>query len=74
VRRKCLPRLHPAARGSRRCSIPTLLLPIRSYYLPLFEAAARYFKVEPIVAPVHSDARSERSSPRSGMSREAASS
>jgi putative ABC transport system substrate-binding protein len=28
----------------------------RSYYLPSFEAAARFFKVEPIVAPVHSDA------------------
>ena len=28
----------------------------RSYYLPSFEAAARSFKVESIVAPVHSDA------------------
>jgi putative ABC transport system substrate-binding protein len=28
----------------------------RSYYLPSFEAAARLFKVEPIVALVHSDA------------------
>jgi hypothetical protein len=29
---------------------------VRSYYLPSFEAAARYFKVEPIEAPVHSEA------------------
>ena len=28
----------------------------RSYYLPSFEAAAQSFKIEPIVAPVHSDA------------------
>jgi putative ABC transport system substrate-binding protein len=28
----------------------------RSYYLPSFEAAARSFKVAPIVAPVHSEA------------------
>jgi putative tryptophan/tyrosine transport system substrate-binding protein len=31
----------------------------RSYYLPSFEAAARSFRVEPIVAPVHSDAEIE---------------
>ena len=30
-----------------------------SYYLPSFEAAARSLKVEPIVAPVHSDAEIE---------------
>jgi hypothetical protein len=30
-----------------------------SYYLPLFEAAARSLKVEPIAAPVHSDAEIE---------------
>ena len=30
-----------------------------SYYLPSFEAAARSFKVEPITAPVHSDAEIE---------------
>jgi putative tryptophan/tyrosine transport system substrate-binding protein len=28
---------------------------VRRYYLPLFEAAARTLKLEPIVAPVHSD-------------------
>ena len=28
---------------------------VKSYYLPSFEAAARALKVEPIVAPVHSD-------------------
>jgi putative tryptophan/tyrosine transport system substrate-binding protein len=28
---------------------------VKSYYLPTFEAAARALKVEPIVAPVHSD-------------------
>jgi putative ABC transport system substrate-binding protein len=31
----------------------------RSYYLPEFEAAARSLKVEPITAPVHSDAEIE---------------
>jgi putative tryptophan/tyrosine transport system substrate-binding protein len=31
----------------------------RSYYLPSFEAAARSFKVTPIVAPVHSEAEIE---------------
>ena len=31
----------------------------RSYYLPSFEAAARSLKVEPITAPVHSDAEIE---------------
>ena len=30
-----------------------------SYFLPAFEAAARSFKVEPITAPVHSDAEIE---------------
>jgi ABC-type uncharacterized transport system substrate-binding protein len=30
-----------------------------SYYLPAFEAAARSFKMEPITAPVHSDAEIE---------------
>ena len=30
-----------------------------SYYLPSFEAAARSLKVEPIAAPVHSDAEIE---------------
>jgi hypothetical protein len=30
-----------------------------SYFLPSFEAAARSLKVEPIVAPVHSDAEIE---------------
>jgi len=29
---------------------------LRSYYLPSFEAAARSYKVEPIVVPVHGDA------------------
>jgi putative tryptophan/tyrosine transport system substrate-binding protein len=32
---------------------------VRSYYLPAFEAATRYFKVEPIVAAVRSDAEIE---------------
>jgi putative tryptophan/tyrosine transport system substrate-binding protein len=32
---------------------------VRSYYLPVFEAAARSLKVEPITAPVHSDAEIE---------------
>jgi putative ABC transport system substrate-binding protein len=32
---------------------------VRSYYLPSFEAAARSFKVAPIVAPVHSEAEIE---------------
>jgi putative tryptophan/tyrosine transport system substrate-binding protein len=32
-----------------------------SYFLPPFEAAARSFKVEPILAPVHSDAEIETS-------------
>ena len=32
---------------------------IESYYLPLFEAAARSLKVAPITAPVHSDAEIE---------------
>jgi hypothetical protein len=30
-----------------------------SYFLPLFEAAARSFRVEPIIEPVHSDAEIE---------------
>jgi putative ABC transport system substrate-binding protein len=44
-----------------------------SYYLPAFEAAARARKVEPIVAPVHSDAEMETvitslgSEPRGGL-------
>jgi putative tryptophan/tyrosine transport system substrate-binding protein len=29
---------------------------VRSYYIPSFEAAARYFNIEPVVAPVHSEA------------------
>ena len=32
---------------------------VRSYYLPSFEAAARSLKVEPIAAPVYSDAEIE---------------
>jgi putative ABC transport system substrate-binding protein len=32
---------------------------IRSYYLPFFEAGARSLKVEPILAPVRSDAEIE---------------
>jgi putative tryptophan/tyrosine transport system substrate-binding protein len=32
---------------------------VRSYYLPLFEAAARSLKLVPIAAPVHSDAEIE---------------
>jgi putative ABC transport system substrate-binding protein len=32
---------------------------VKSYYLPSFEAAARSFKVEPIAAPVYSDAEIE---------------
>jgi putative ABC transport system substrate-binding protein len=32
---------------------------VRSYYLPPFEAAARSLQVEPITAPVHSDAEIE---------------
>jgi putative tryptophan/tyrosine transport system substrate-binding protein len=32
---------------------------VRSYFLPSFEAAAQSLKVEPIVAPVHSDAEIE---------------
>jgi putative tryptophan/tyrosine transport system substrate-binding protein len=32
---------------------------VYSYYLPAFETAARSLKVEPITAPVHSDAEIE---------------
>ena len=54
-----LTEMHPASSGSQSCSIPTRRPMSGSYFLPSFEAAARSLKVEPIVAPVHSDAEIE---------------
>jgi putative tryptophan/tyrosine transport system substrate-binding protein len=56
---KCVELLTEIAPGLTR--IAALFNPdtapfIRSYYLPSFEVAARYFKVEPIPAPVQSEA------------------
>ena len=56
---KCVELLTEIAPGLTR--IAALFNPdtapfITSYYLPSFEAAARYFKVEPIPAPVQSEA------------------
>jgi putative tryptophan/tyrosine transport system substrate-binding protein len=56
---KCVELLTEIAPGLTR--IAALFNPdtapfIRSYYLPSFQAAARYFKVEPMLAPVRSEA------------------
>jgi putative ABC transport system substrate-binding protein len=59
---KWLELLTEIAPGVKRATImfnPGTAPYARSYYLPSFEAAARSFKVTPIVAPVHSEAEIE---------------
>jgi putative ABC transport system substrate-binding protein len=59
---KYLELLTEIAPGVKRAAImfnPEMTSGGGSYYLPLFEAAARSLKVAPIVAPVHSDAEIE---------------
>jgi hypothetical protein len=59
---KWLELLTEIAPGVKRATImfnPDTAPYARSYYLPSFEAAARSFKVAPIVAPVHSEAEIE---------------
>jgi putative ABC transport system substrate-binding protein len=55
---KWLELLTEIAPGVKRAAImfnPDTAPYVRSYYLPSFDAAARSFKVAPIVAPAHSD-------------------
>jgi len=59
---KWLELLTEIAPGVKRAAImfnPDTAPYTRSYYMPSFETAARSFKVEPIAAPVHSDAEIE---------------
>jgi putative ABC transport system substrate-binding protein len=49
----CSRRSRPGSSGSHSCSIPTW--PPVSAFMPSLETAARSLKVEPIIAPVHSD-------------------
>jgi putative tryptophan/tyrosine transport system substrate-binding protein len=59
---KWLQLLTEIAPGVKRAAIifnPDIAPYVRSYYLPSFEAAARSLKVQPIVAPVYSDAEIE---------------
>jgi putative tryptophan/tyrosine transport system substrate-binding protein len=59
---KWLELLTEIAPGVKRATVmfnPNTAPYARSYYLPSFEAAARSFKVAPIVAPVHSEAEIE---------------
>jgi putative ABC transport system substrate-binding protein len=49
----------PAVRRAALMFNPDTAPYVRSYYLPLFEAAARSLKLVPIAAPVHSDAEIE---------------
>ena len=59
---KWLELLTEIAPGVKRAAImfnPDTTPGVGSYYLPAFQAAARSFKVEPIVAHVHSDAEIE---------------
>jgi putative ABC transport system substrate-binding protein len=59
---KWLELLTEIAPGVKRVAImfnPDTAPYVRSYFLPSFEAAARSVRVEPIVAPVHSDAEIE---------------
>jgi putative tryptophan/tyrosine transport system substrate-binding protein len=59
---KWLELLMEIAPGVKRATVifnPDTAPYARSYYLPSFEAAARSFKVAPIVAPVHSEAEIE---------------
>jgi putative ABC transport system substrate-binding protein len=55
---KCLELLTELAPAVRRAALmfnPDTASYVRSYYLPLFEAAARSVKLAPIATPVHSD-------------------
>ena len=54
-----LTEIAPAVRRPALMFNPETAPYVRSYYLPLFEAAARSLKVAPIVAPVYSDAEIE---------------
>jgi putative ABC transport system substrate-binding protein len=59
---KWLELLAEIAPGLRRAAImfnPDTAPYVRSFFLPFFEEAARSLKVEPVVAPVHSDAEIE---------------
>jgi putative ABC transport system substrate-binding protein len=59
---KWLELLTEIAPGVKRATVmfnPDTAPYARTYYLPSFEAAARSFKVAPIVAPVHSEAEIE---------------
>jgi putative ABC transport system substrate-binding protein len=59
---KWLELLTEIAPGLRRVAImfnPETAPYVRLYFLPFFEEAVRSFKVEPVVAPVHSDAEIE---------------
>jgi putative tryptophan/tyrosine transport system substrate-binding protein len=73
---KLLQMLTEIAPGVERAAMifnPNTAVYVRSYYLPSFEAAARSLKVEPITAPVDSEAEFEKvvgslgSRPRSGL-------
>ena len=59
-RLELLTKIAPAVRRVAIMFNPDTAPYVTSYSLPSFEAAARSFKVEPIVAPVHSDAEIER--------------
>jgi len=54
-----LTEIAPAVRRAALIFNPDTAPYVRSYYLPLFEAAARSLKLAPIAAPVHSDAEIE---------------
>jgi putative ABC transport system substrate-binding protein len=54
-----LTEIAPAVRRAALMFNPDTAPNVRSYYLPLFEAAARSLKLVPIAAPVHSDAEIE---------------
>jgi putative tryptophan/tyrosine transport system substrate-binding protein len=54
-----LTEIAPAVRRTALMFNPDTAPFVRSYYLPLFEAAARSLKLAPIAAPVHSDAEIE---------------
>jgi putative tryptophan/tyrosine transport system substrate-binding protein len=54
-----LTEISPGVKRSALIFNPETAPYIRSYYLPVFEAAARSLKVTPIIAPVHNDAEIE---------------
>jgi putative tryptophan/tyrosine transport system substrate-binding protein len=54
-----LTRIAPGIRRTAMMFNPDMSPYVRSYYLPFFEAGARSLKVEPILAPVRSDAEIE---------------